>query len=299
MSFASEIKEELCRHNIGSACCARAEFSAFVLFSARYDGGCIKIPTENASVAKRIIGLLKHAYGFQPEVSVKKNLLFIVLNSGNTAYVLKDLNILRRDETAEFRIYNGMIKNECCAKSFVRGAFLSCGSMTAPEKDYHLEFLTHRKRLSGDLEVLLKKFGLMPKCVLRKSNYVVYFKAADAISDVLSLVGAVNSLMEFENTVILKDVKNNINRLTNFENANMNKTADAAAKQLNAIKKIENAGMLDSLKPELKEVALIRLENPEIPLSEICGLLTDKVSKSGVNHRFRKLISIAEGLENA
>lgn len=297
MSFASEIKEELCsRKSIGAKCCACAELAAFVLFSARFEDGCLKIPTENTSVAKQIINLLKHAYAVKPEVSVKKNLLFININQESSSFILKELNILREDGTAEFRIYNGMIKNDCCAKSFVRGAFLSCGSMTSPEKDYHLEFVTHRKRLSGDLEVLLKKFGLAPKCVLRKSNYVIYFKAADAISDVLSLIGAVNSLMEFENTVIIKDVKNNINRRTNFENANMNKTADAAAKQLAAIKKIKNAGMLDSLKPELKEIALLRLDNPEIPLSEICGLLTDKVSKSGANHRFRKLISIAEGL---
>lgn len=297
MSFASDIKEELCRRNAGSKCCCRAEIAAFVLFSARYEDEELNITTENPAVAKQVLNLIKHAYGLEPKVSVKKNLLFINLDKASTENVLRDLNILRDDGRTEFRIYNGMIKNECCAKSFVRGVFLSCGSMTSPEKDYHLEFMTHRKRLSGDLEVLLKKFGLVPKTVMRKSNYVIYFKASDAISDVLSLMGAVNSLMEFENTVIIKDVKNNINRRANFENANMNKTADAAVKQLTAIRKIESAGMLDSLTPELKEVALLRMENPDISMTEICGLLTDRVSKSGVNHRFRKLISIAEGLK--
>lgn len=296
MSFASGIKEELCRRNASGRCCERAETAAFILFSARFEDGVIKIPTENPSIAKQIMSSVKHAYGFEPSVSVKKNLFFIVIDSENSAFILKDLCILRDGNTEEFRIYNGMIKNDCCAKAFVRGAFLACGSMTAPEKDYHLEFVTHRKRLSGDFEVLLKKFGLVPKSVVRKSNYVIYFKASDAISDVLSLIGAVNSLMEFENTVIIKDVKNNINRRSNFENANMNKTADAAVKQLAAIKKIENAGMLMSLTPELRELAELRLDNPDVSMSELCGMLNGKISKSGINHRFRKLISIAEGL---
>ncbi len=303
MSFASDIKNELCAKGTGSKCCMRAELAAFILFSARFEGS-MKILTENPSVAKRIFSLLKAVYNVNPSVNVtnrsvseSNSMYYVNLEEGDLDGILSDLCITRKDSgEREFRIYNGMIKNECCEKAFVRGAFLACGSMTDPVKDYHMEFVTHRRRLSGDFEVLLKKFGLAPGIVMRKSNYVVYFKAADSIADVLTIMGAVNSLMDFENTQIEKDFKNKINRMVNCETANLQKTADAAAKQLSAIKKIKEAGKWDSLSPQLSELAEYRLCEPEASLSAICTHFG--VSKSGINHRFRKIISIAEGLEN-
>ena len=303
MSFASDIKNELCAKGTGNKCCMRAELAAFILFSARFENG-FKILTENPAVAKRVFSMIKTVYNVAASVSVTKrgvsesqSMYYVNIPEYDCENILSDLCIIRKDSgEREFRIYNGMIKNECCSKAFVRGAFLASGSMTDPHKDYHLEFVTFRHRLSGDFEVLLKKFGLSPGIVVRKSNYVIYLKAADAISDVLTVIGAVNSLMEFENTQIEKDFKNRVNRMVNCETANLQKTADAAARQLDAIRKIQAADKWESLPENLKEVANIRLSSPELSLNDICKQLG--VSKSGVNHRFRKILTIAEGLNN-
>ena len=303
MSFASDIKNELCAKGAGGKCCMRAELAAFILFSARFDGG-MKILTENPVVAKRVFTHLKNVYNADTKVQVTKRVVsefnsmyYVTVSESDVDKILTDLAITRNDEgEQEFRIYNGMVKNECCTKAFVRGAFLAAGFMTDPMKDYHLEFVTHRKRLSGDFEVLLKKFGLTPGVVVRKSNYIIYFKASDSIADVLTVIGAVNSLMEFENIQIEKEYKNNINRVVNCETANLQKTADAAARQLEAIRKIKSCDKWDGLPENIKQVAQVRLDYPEHSLAEICNVLG--ISKSGANHRLRKLISIAEGLEN-
>lgn len=304
MSFSSDIKNELCAKGTGNKCCMRAELAAFILFSARFDNDGIRILTENPFVAKRAYSFFKSVYNADAAVSVTQrsvsesnSMYYVNINEKYCEDILTDLCIARGENgEREFRIYNGMVKNECCIKSFVKGAYLAAGSMTDPKKDYHLEFVTHRKRLSGDFVVLLKKFGLEPGVVVRKSNYVVYFKAADAISDVLTVIGAVHSLMEFENTQIEKDFKNKVNRMVNCETANLQKTADASAKQLAAINKIKESGKWDALPESLSQLCEIRLSNPELSLSEICRMTG--VSKSGVNHRFRKIISIADGIDN-
>ncbi len=301
MSFSSQIKNELCSKGMGNKCCMRAELAAFILFSVREDKE-FRILTENMEVAKRIITLVKSIYDISASVFVdtknigEAHMYSVTVTDSDFEAILKDLCIVRQDGTREFRIYNGMVKNECCTKAFIKGVYLACGSMTDPEKEYHLEFVTRRMRLAGDLEVLLKKFSLKPKTVLRKSRYVVYFKSGDAIADVLTVMGAVNSLMELETTQVYKDIKNNVNRKNNCDTANLQKTVDASVKQRRAIEKIIEGEKLSSLPKGLQELAQLRLDNPDASLTELGKMMPENLSKSAVNHKLRKLMEIAENM---
>lgn len=299
MSFAADVKNELCGRAFGTLCCMRAELEAFVLFAAHIEQDSMKIITEHPSVARRIFSLCKKVYGLNATVRIKphsatqtQSMYHVLLESG-TIGILKDLGI-QKDAVQDFRINNQTLQNECCMKAFMRGAFLSCGSINDPEKNYHLEFVTHRRRLSGDLVALLCEFDMEARVTIRKSNYVVYLKSSEPISDVLNLCGAHHALMEMENIRILKEMKNNVNRMVNCETANVGKVVSAAGRQLDAIRQITEHMPLSNLPPQLAELAQLRLENPEASLEELGRMTDPPISKSGVNHRFRKLLSMAK-----
>ena len=265
----------------------------------------LKFTTENAAIARRIFGLLKDIYKRDIEVMVRRNkqlkknnnYLVYINNKDISKKVLRDVGFITKDNSLfhpNYKIPKNLIKKRCCKRSYIRGAFLGGGSITNPEKAYHLEFVTGDEEHSIDLRDLINSFGLNSKIVLRKDYFVVYIKESEQISDLLNIIGAHQSLLKFEDIRVLKDVRNNINRLVNCETANLGKTINASMRQIESIHRIRNTIGFSSLPDNLKEVAELRLEFKDATLKELGSMLDPPVTKSGVNHRLRKIEKIAE-----
>ncbi|WHH60472.1 DNA-binding protein WhiA [Petroclostridium sp. X23] len=315
MSFSSKTKNELCRLPRQEDCCVRAELAGIICFSGiiRNPTGesYLRINTENASVARRIFNLVKWNFGVQTTIDIKgsktgkhiNNYYLYVHNQESLNNILSGLRLIKNDDVFKnllaFRISEGLVQQDCCKKAFIRGAFLGGGSITDPEKTYHLEFVTNHYLLSKDVCKLLEYFSLNAKTILRKSNYVIYFKGSENIVDVLNIVGAHKSLMELENIRIIKEMRNNVNRMVNCETANMEKTINASLKQIESIELIKNTMGLDRLPQNMQEIAQLRLEYKEASLKELGEMLHPSIGKSGVNHRLRKLQRIADHLQSS
>lgn len=195
-------------------------------------------------------------------------------------------------------INNVIIMKNCCRRAFLRGAFLSVGSISKPEKSYHFEMVCTTMAKAMQLCDIIKSFELDAKIVERKKHFVVYIKDGESIVDMLNIMEAHVSLMELINIRIIKEMRNTVNRKVNCETANLNKTVSASVKQIEDIRLIQDTIGLLSLKRPLQEIAVIRLENPDASLKELGAMLSPAVGKSGVNHRLRKLSEIADGLRH-
>jgi len=290
MSFSSDVKTELCKLNIDRECCNSAELSGILLFGSTTASGAIKIVTENPSVARRIFKLYKIMFNMTAKVVINKHPAQSVyhVELENAVSVMKKIGL-------NFRINNDLILDECCRKSFIRGAFLGGGSMSDPERSYHMEFVTRHRKLSNDLCAVFEEFDMSPGVITRKSNYVVYFKNGEAAADILNICGAHTALMKLENMMIIKDVKNNVNRAVNCETANVNKTVEAALAQVAAIIKIKKAGGFGKLPTHLREIAELRIDNPESSIAELAELSGKPITKSGVSHRLNRIVEISRG----
>ncbi len=194
------------------------------------------------------------------------------------------------------RINRANLADECCFAAFIRGVFLSCGSISSPEKNYHLEFVVPFLKLSNDLFSFLQELGFPPKHVMRKGYHIIYYKDSASIEDLLTLMGATNATLRLIGVKVDKDMRNHVNRRVNFETANIDRSVQAGAVQVEAIRKIEKARGLDSLPQGLQEIARIRLENPEATLIELEELFEGRLSRSGINHRLKRLEQIASDL---
>ncbi len=292
MSFASEVKYEIVKNELGDICCIRAELAGMVGAGAVITPGKLRFKTEKGVVAQRFFQLIKRLYNFEPESAMTDGGLFdVVVTGDNVLKILRDLKMA----TTPIRIQNEIIRNECCNASVVKGAFLGGGSVSNPIKGYHAEITTPRFALSKDLSEILNKYEIYPKQIVRNGNHVLYIKESEQIENFLALIGAHNNMMEFLNVKIEKDMRNTTNRRSNCEAANLIKAAQAGAEQRNAIIKVKTMVGFDSLSPELLELAVMRLNHSDFSLSEIAARLG--VSKSCINHRMRKLLSIAKGLE--
>lgn len=304
MSFTTEIKNELCAYQTKKACCAFAELSAIVCFGAHIRDNCLVLRTENKSFAERISDLTQRVFGFRAVVITKATPgLFEVqiANEETLPRVLEAFGMVKNSRDMKnfvaFSLPDSAAEKPCCVHSVFRGAFLTCGSCAEPEKRYHLEISTNHFRLSRTLLKMMEENDIRGKIITRKANYVVYLKGADYIHDFLGYAGAMKSVVALEETRVTKDFKNNINRKVNFELANLTKSINAGAEQAEAIRFIEDTVGISSLDDSLKEVAYLRLENPDASLSELLKLLSEPISKSGLNHRLRKLSDIAERLK--
>lgn len=300
MSFASEIKSELLRIETKKKCCARAELCGLVCFGgAVLPGGKLRISTENAATARRGFSLVKDCFGISGEIITNNsragkggNAYAIHIDaSGDALRILTGLGLLEK-HTVTFRVQAGLMDSACCRRAFLRGAFLGGGSVTNPEKEYHLELTTPRAALAADTVALFAEFGLTARLVRRKASQVIYFKNSTEIGDVLNIIGAHTAYMELMNVRILKETRNQVNRRVNCETANLDKAVDAAQSQVAAIRRLQKKGKLEGLSPGLREAAELRLAYPEAPLSELGELL--HISKSGINHRMRKLMELAK-----
>lgn len=311
MSFSSTVKNEITkntdlkREEILSLLSAIMRLSGTLSFgSAKLS---FKITTENPSTARFIFKLLKDHLKIHGRLlvkkagSLKKNNVYVIVISEEMGLrgLLLETGILQEEEGTyglNYSIGKELIHSDELKKAFIKGAFLGAGSVSNPEKAYHVEFVVNSLELAEELRDLVNSYNLTAKVIGRKNAYIVYLKEGEQIVDILSIIGAYNSLFEFENVRIVKDMRNNVNRLVNCETANLSKTVNAAVRQVESIKLIEKEIGLGRLSRPLRDVAELRLEYPDESLKELGEMLSPPVGKSGVNHRLRKIEKIADEL---
>ncbi|AMV62561.1 Cytoplasmic Hypothetical protein [Pediococcus damnosus] len=307
MSYASEVKKELTGIKVHPKN-AKAELMALIRMNGSinlvHHQLVLSVQTENPAIARRIYTLLKDFYSVEGELIVrrkmklKKNNLYIVRLMTNAQAILEDLSILTDDFQINEKVPDGLLTSEGEVRSYLRGAFLAGGSVNNPETSrYHLEIYSLYETHNAMLTEWMNRYNLNARSTERRSGYIVYLKEAERIADFLSLIGATNSMLKFEDVRILRDMRNSVNRLVNCENANLTKVADASSKQINNIKYIDETVGIGKLPPKLQEVARVRLDNQEVSLKELGELIPSGViSKSGINHRLRKLNEYADKL---
>lgn len=289
MSFASDVREEVCRIDITEVCCARAELVGMVCYGASIRNNELKLRTENIIVAQRFYELIKFLYNISINVeTTDAGVCYATLEGSEVLKVLRDMKLVG----VPLRIDREITRNECCKASFLRGVFLGGGSMVDPNKGYHMELVSNRFSLEKDMRNIFEHFELYPKLINRKGNFVFYIKEGQQIENFLAAIGAHSKLIEFVNVVIERDIRNSINRRNNFEIANETKTFQTALKQQMAIQKIVLEHGWQSMSPELTAVAKLRIENLDMSLAEMAEKLN--ISKSGVNHRMRRILELAE-----
>ncbi|MBQ8558700.1 MAG: DNA-binding protein WhiA [Tyzzerella sp.] len=312
MTFSGKIKEELSRQWSEARHCQIAEMAAIVSMCGKVsidsrEQYSVKVRTENLSVARKYFTLLKKTFNIEVEAFISRN-----KSNGNVSYtvivkkhedaikVLQASKLIDQDGeiSEEFSIVkNLIIQHGCCKRAFIRGAFLAAGSMSNPEKSYHIEIVCTAEKKAEQLRTIINSFGLDAKVIIRKKSYVVYLKEGSQIVDLLNIMEAPVALMEMENIRILKEMRNTVNRKVNCETANINKTVSAAVKQMEDIRYIRDTIGFSELPEGLLEIAELRLEYPNATLKELGDLLSTPLGKSGVNHRLRKLSEIAEQLK--
>mgnify|MGYP005759954725 FL=1 len=309
MSFTSKVKEELYRHVSTARHCQLAELAAILHFCGSIGGGergnFIQIRAENVLVVRKSFTLLQKTFNISTETKVQHE-------ENGSAYFLKipDQEVGKRIlQSTRFldsdgRLVSGLrdpvnrmiIKNACCQRAFLRGAFLCVGSMSDPGKGYHLELVCGLQPQALQLQELLAGFEIEARIVRRKKYFVVYIKEGAGISDFLNVTEAHVALMEFENSRVVRDVRNTVNRRVNCETANIAKTVNAAARQVEDILWLQQKYGLENLPDGLRQMAQVRLEHPDAPLKELGTYLDPPVGKSGVNHRLRKLCELADSI---
>lgn len=311
MSFSAKVKGEICRYTDINKSEALAEISAIMKvggtigFSGK--GLSFKITTENPASARLIFTLLKDHFDIHSRLMVKKsnslkknNIYMVVIDEEmGVRDLLKETGILMDIDgvmSINYRIDDKMISTDEEKKAYIRGAFLGGGSVSNPEKTYHLEFVTHSEEYAIDLCKIINSYGLNSKVIQRKNTFIIYIKEGEQIVDLLNIIGAHTCLLELENIRIMKEMRNNVNRLVNCETANLSKTVNAAVRQVESIKLIQSQIGLKRLPKNLREIAELRLNYPDESLKELGEMLDPPVGKSGINHRLRKIEKIAEEL---
>lgn len=295
MSFCSNVKAEFCRMPLHKHCCAVAEAYGVLLFCNTFSSNGIRIVTENPDFAQRLPRLFKKAFGVDfdqmPDEGRDKQ-VFVLENRQKLLAVFEAFG-LEPDTMVALHINLGVLEEECCKISFLRGAFLAGGSVTDPEKRYHLELATSHHHVSGETYSLLMELGFFPKSVDRSGNRILYFKQSDYIEDVLTTMGAPVSAMGIMEARVEKEMRNGINRRVNCETANVDKTVDAAQAQLAAIRKLEANGTYNDLPDKIRKTAELRKKHPEASLTELAQMQDPPLTKSAINHRMRKLLELS------
>lgn len=310
MSFSAAVKRELSCVSLKNSHCNLAELSGMIYMAGMItlgSGGLsLKINTENNDVVRRAIALFKSVFSIHCQLSkktgqLKKKDTFVIQVSGRETVlgILKEIGLcfsggIRLVEDRFLQI----VEEDCCQKSFLRGAFLGSGSISDPTKIYHLEFVVNLKEFAQPLLNILNRQSLPAKLSHRKDDYIVYLKEIEGIITFLTLTGAHASVLELENIRILKEIRNNVNRRINCDNANIDRTVRSGTRQAEDIRLIAQEMGLEALPPALKEAAELRLAHPEASLIELADL-SGGISRSGMNHRLKKLEQIAHTLRNA
>lgn len=297
MSFAGNVKSELCRAEPEKKCCALAETLGTLLYANTFSADCIRIVTESREFAARLPKLFRRALGVRFDALPEPNA------QGKQTFLLMDAEKIRRvfaqcgfsaDSSVALHVNFALLEQECCRRAFLRGAFLAGGSVTDPEKRYHLELSTTHLKVSRETETLMREMELTPKETERKGSSVLYYKQSDSIEDFLTAIGAPVSAMAVMSAKIEKDWRNDANRKTNCDSANVDKAVAAAQEQLAALRTLEERGLLETLPEKLRETATLRRAHPEATLTELAALHEPPLSKSAINHRLRRLLAMAE-----
>ena len=289
MSFSSEIKGRISTIENPCPSCDNFELAAMVFYCSRYSDEKIIFSTENEDIILSVKELLqkKITNDVSYTYSSKSRLFEIIIDDDESIKKLFELVLLSK----ELEKYD-----DCCKSAYIRGAFLGGGSISDPHKSYHLEFDSKYEPEAKRLQKTLEDIGITSKITSRKKRYIVYVKEYEAIADVLGVLGDTNAAFDIYNISIEKELKNNINRQMNCENANMDKIADAYKKHLAAIEKIKKTQGLSSLPKVLEEIAQVRMEYPEDSLKQLGQRLDNPIGKSGVNHRLNRIVEIADSL---
>ena len=294
MSFSSDSKRELCENRVDKKCCAIAECYGILLYCNTFSAQEIRIITASESFSARLPRLFRRAFGISfdrvPDDSAAGKRTFLI-NERAKLKIIFDSFGADIASTLSHHINFGIIEDDCCRVSFIRGAFLAGGSVTDPEKRYHLELATSHHSVSREAYSILLDLGLSPKESTRSGSFLLYFKQADMIADFLTTIGASNAAMEIMTAKVDKEMKNTITRMINCDSANADKTVAAAQEQMAAIRRIVKTCGLDALPEPLRDAALLRIANPEVSLSDLAKLSYPPVSKSTLAYRFRKIMS--------
>ena len=293
MSFAGDVKTELCRNAMNRRCCVQAEAYGILMYCNTYTGDEIRIITENEAFAQRLPLLFKKAF----------KLTFDRLPDGDGKFIFsitdpEKLSVISRTYGSDpaalaLHVNYAVLEENCCRAAFLRGVFLAGGSVTDPQKSYHLEMSTSHLSVSREMVALMRELNLEPKDAQRRGNSVVYFKQSDRIEDFLTTVGAPLSAMEVMNTKVEKNLRGSVNRRVNCEAANLDKVVEAALVQTEAIHRLEETGRLQALPEKLQESARLRMANPTDTLAQLAVRCHPPVSKSALNHRLRKLVELS------
>lgn len=318
MSYASETKNELARIEPEKKCCMLAEIAGFMRFAGSVGlagGGKFRIvmATPNLAIVRHYKKLIKAYFDVNTEISIganesfarslkgaKANEYFIKIEpENNSEMILREMGILMVREgmnALSDGIYDGLIKTKCCRKAYLRGAFLAAGTVNNPENSYHYEIITGSEILAKDLRRLINTFvDITAKIVERKKGYGVYLKAREQIADTLAIMGASKQYFDYLDVIMRKDMVTAAKKAEQLDLVNMDKAIKAAEKQTEEIRLIADTRGLDSLSPKLREVALARLDNPDLGIEELGQVLNPPLSKSGVNNRLRRISEIAKG----
>ena len=297
-SFAGKVKNELCRVPVQRLCCARAEAYGVLLYGNTFSPTEVRLITESADFAARLPRLLQRAFGLKfdrlPEEERGK-LIFGITDRSKLDRIINQLGYDPRQNLV-LHVNFGLLEDECCRTAFLRGAFLAGGSVTDPEKRYHLELDTGHAQASRQVATLLTEMGFLPHSVRRGGSSVIYFKQSEHIEDLLTTIGAPAAAMDIMTAKVDKEIRNGANRAMNCDMANVNKTIDAALEQKNAIQRLQENGRLERLPEKLRQTALLRLQYPEMSLSQLAEKCDPPVTKSCMNHRMRKLLEEAKKL---
>lgn len=300
MTFSEKVKNELALLENKKSCCWKAQAYGMLLYGKSCSEQSICLHTVNKRIADLYADLI---------VSLTGCILTVTeigqeTNSEKIKYIVEVENEQDRRDILHYfehdksmnKAFDEIVGRECCRHAFLRGAFLSCASITDPNKEYHLEFVSGQHRSADLLFQILQELGISCGKTVRKNSQIIYLKESESIEDLLTYMGAVKSSLELMDIKILKDVRNKVNRVTNCETANIEKTVAASSIQVKSIEWIASRKGLDYLPDELKIVAQLRLNNPELSLSELCEISGLGLSRSGMNHRLKKIVEVAESL---
>ena len=296
MSFSYNVKAELCRAPVQRLCCARAEAYGVLLYCSTFTPAEVRIITGNPAYAERLPRLFSKAFRLHfdqlPEDVPGGKFIFRMTDAEKIAHII---NTLGYDPTTHLvhHINFGILEDECCRASFVRGAFLAGGSVTDPAKRYHLELTTSHHQASREMAALLTDMGYLPKSVTRQGNSITYFKQSEHIEDILTHIGAPVAAMDIMSAKVEKNLRNSVNRRVNCDAANLDKAIEASQEQVEAIRRLMETGRIDSLGEKIRQTALARLESPELTLSELAASFDPPITKSCLNHRMRKIMELA------
>ena len=298
VSFASATKSEICRNLPQKSCCALAECFGILLFCNTFNAEGIRIITENRDFAQQLPKLFKKAFSLEfdtlPNLSGSGKLIFQISNTDKIQRIMSDFGFDARD-TLSVHINLPVIEEDCCKSSFLRGAFLSGGSVTDPGKGYHFELATIHQSVAREGFALIQEvMGFAPKTAKRGGGQVLYFKQSDQISDLLIYLGAPVAAMGIIEAKMEKELNNKVNRRCNCDDANTSKVVEAAQEQLAALRTLKKKGIFEHLPLKLQQAAAAREANPEASLTELAAMMEPPITKPAMNHRLKKLISIAQ-----